>query len=118
MVQMAQKTGEIVDSSSANRETKYKKGKHPNSLKNLTPFEQGVSGNPSGKPSKEDKFRKALNDVGNIVPQAIFDEPDFDIFPPKNERTNRELVLFEIWTKAKWGHIEYIKLLAKTGCLY
>ena len=114
MVQMVQKTGEIKHSSSANRE----RGKHPNSLKNLTPFKKGVSGNPSGRPSKEDKFKKALDNVGNIVPKAICDEPDFDIFPPENKRTNRELVLFQIWKKAKWGQIEYIKLLAKMGCLY
>ena len=56
-LQILQKSGEIVDSSSANRETKYAKGKHPNSLSNLNPFPPNTSGNPSGKPSKEDKFR-------------------------------------------------------------
>ena len=56
------------------------------------------------------KYRKAY-DV--IVAESINRG-----YAPSSIRTNRELVLFQIWKKAKWGQIEYIKLLAKMGCLY
>ena len=118
MLQNAQSFEDNDDSSSANRETEYKRGKHPNSLNNLKPFPPLTSGNPSGKPSKEDKFKKALDEIGSIIPNNFGEVMDFEIFPPKNERTFREIVLLEIWDNARRGQLEYIKLLAKMGCLY
>ena len=44
------------------------KGKHPNSLKNLKPFKEGESGNPSGRAKAFAKLKddlKALADVKN-----------------------------------------------------
>ena len=39
------------ESITGNRET-YSRGEHPKSKANLTPFKEGVSGNPSGRPFK------------------------------------------------------------------
>ena len=65
-VQNVQNVQDIEDSSSANRERvldtktgKVSRGKPPNSLKNLNQIEKGVSGNPSGSPSKEDRLAKS-----------------------------------------------------------
>ena len=46
-----------------NKET-YGRGEHPNSKANLTPFKEGVSGNPSGRPFKYVNLAKALSKVG------------------------------------------------------
>lgn len=43
-----EETKSVTDSKQAVKETK--RGKHPNSLKNLKPYIPGVSGNPTGKP--------------------------------------------------------------------
>ena len=116
-VQNVQNVQDIEDSSSANRERvldtktgKVSRGKHPNSLKNLNQFEKGVSGNPSGRPSKEDKLRSVLNEIGGMQANGY----DVDML---HDFTFREEVCREIWKKAKYGDWNCIKLLKDLGCL-
>lgn len=45
-------------------EKRGRRGKHPNSLKNLRPFTPGMSGNPGGKPRC---------DVAGLIARAIFE---------------------------------------------
>ena len=54
------------DSLSANSEN-YKRGEHPNSQSNLTPFEKGVSGNPLGRPQRFSQLRDVLNEIGDEI---------------------------------------------------
>ena len=89
-----------------NSET-YSRGEHPNSKANLTPFKEGVSGNPSGRPFKYVNLAKALNRVGKMPPY------DFDFAPPDL----RTAVLHKIWHRASEGSIQHIKILAELGCL-
>ena len=89
-----------------NRET-YSRGEHPKSKANLTPFKEGVSGNPSGRPFKYVNLAKALNAVGKLPPY------DFDYAPPDH----RTAVLHKIWHKASEGSIQHIRILAELGCL-
>jgi hypothetical protein len=89
-----------------NRET-YNRGEHPNSKANLTPFKEGVSGNPSGRPSKYVNLAKALNRVGKLPPYDWqFEAPD-----------HRTAVLHTIWHRASEGSIQHIRILAELGCL-
>ena len=55
------KTEGKQDESSLKTEKKHQHGKHPNSIKNLKPFEKGESGNPGGRPTKFAKMKKALD---------------------------------------------------------
>ena len=89
-----------------NKET-YGRGEHPNSKANLTPFKEGVSGNPSGRPFKYVNLAKALSRVGKLPPY------DFDFAPPDL----RTAVLHKIWHRASEGSIQHIKILAELGCL-
>ena len=105
--QNVQNMDNIDDSSTANRETDYKRGKHPNSLVNLNPFHKGVSGNPSGRPFKYVALKKALDKIGAEV---------YDGFS-HNDKTYKQLVLETIWDRARCGKWEFIKILAELGCL-
>jgi len=89
-----------------NRET-YSRGEHPKSKANLTPFKEGVSGNPSGRPFKYVNLAKALSRIGKMPPY------DFDFAPPDL----RTAVLHKIWHRASEGSIQHIKILAELGCL-
>ena len=97
---------------------------NPKSLNNLTPFEKGISGNPSGKPSNK-KMKEALNKIGNKIdkePKEIDPITDFDIgidkyTPPWDKRTKREKVLESIWDKAIEGDLRFVDYLRKLGCL-
>ena len=42
-------------------EIQFERGKHPNSLKNLTPFQKGVSGNLGGRPYKYKELAENLD---------------------------------------------------------
>ena len=89
-----------------NKET-YGRGEHPNSKANLTPFKEGVSGNPSGRPFKYVGLANALKEAGKTPPY------DFEYIPP----TYRLAVIHKIWEEASRGSIQHIKILAELGCL-
>ena len=110
-VQNVQNKGVLKGSSSANRETnldtktgKVSRGKHPNSLKNLNQFEKGVSGNPSGRPSKEDRLAKSLRKIGETA-------------YPYGDYSYRIETLIKIWKKAVGGDWNCMKLLIDLDCL-
>jgi len=86
------------------RET-YGRGEHPNSKANLTPFKEGVSGNPSGRPFKYVNLAKALSRIGKMPPY------DFDFAPPDH----RTAVLHKIWQRASEGSIQHIKILCRAN---
>ena len=90
-------------------EIQFERGKHPNSLKNLTPFQKGVSGNLGGRPYKYKELAESLNKIG--------DEVELDWREKSKGYTNREGVIKKIWSKALDGDIKFIQLLAYLGCL-
>ena len=49
VIELACKTGGEKQASSFRTEKKHEHGKHPNSIKNLKPYETGQSGNPGGR---------------------------------------------------------------------
>ena len=100
------KQRENRESITGNRET-YSRGEHPKSKANLTPFKEGVSGNPSGRPFKYVNLAKALSRVGKLPPY------DFDFVPPDKKTA----VLHTIWLRASEGSIQHIRILAELGCL-
>ena len=87
------------------------RGKHPNSVSNLKPWEKGISGNPSGRPQKYVKLKKALDKFGTMKKDVwqLGDSHGQDNY--KNE------VLERIWYEASNGSIQHIKILAELGCL-
>ena len=85
----------------------YKRGEHPNSQSNLTPYEKGESGNPSGRPSKYENLKKVLKKMGNEPPDFIMDD----------EGPRKKQVWCRIWYQALMGDIRFIQLLADWGCL-
>ena len=104
--QNRQKEPQNDDSISANSES-YKRGEHPNSKSNLNPYEKGVSGNPSGRPSKYENLKKVLKRLGDQPPDIFRDI----------EGTRRERVWYRIWEEARDGDIRFVQLLADWGCL-
>ena len=112
IVQNVQNAHDIDDSITANRESvldtktgKVSRGNHPNSIKNLKPYPKGVSGNPSGKPSRDDSLAKSLRVIG---------ETEYRY----GQHTYRIEVLKKIWFRATCGDWNYIKLLKDLGCLH
>tara|TARA_R110002020_G_scaffold202413_1_gene405564 strand:+ start:5926 stop:6282 length:357 start_codon:yes stop_codon:yes gene_type:complete len=90
-------------------EKDYKRGKHPNSQANLEPWEKGESGNPSGRPKKYVKLKKALDKVGKNKKDA------WDLAPTKENY--KDEVLDRIWYEASNGSVAHIRMLAEIGCL-
>ena len=90
---------------SAFNDSEYKRGEHPNSLKNLKPFPKGISGNPLGRPNKYEKIAKALSLIGSEKRSTY------------TNKNRRDLVLETIWDKAEEGNMQFIQLLAWLGCL-
>ena len=62
-IELACKTGGEKQASSLRTEKKHEHGKHPNSIKNLKPYETGQSGNPGGRSIKYAKMKKALDNM-------------------------------------------------------
>ena len=124
MVQKLHNTGDIKDSSSANRETTLDtktgkiitRGNHPNSLKNLNPFPKGISGNPSGRNSSDEKLAKALKKKAD-VPIVYKNWIEKDKEKENDKRTHKERVIDTIWREAIMGNIHYVQLLGRLGCL-
>ena len=87
-----------------------RRGNHPNSQANLKPFEKGVSGNPSGRPSKHEKLKKALMKFGDRKKNQW---GNWD----SSNKTIRDAVLYTVWHEANNGSIQHLKLLAELGCL-
>ena len=97
-------------------ENEYERGSHPNSLKNLKPFPKGVSGNPLGKPHKYTKLAETLSKLGSK--KVIIEKWNGAKYERiKTDKTNRDIVLDMIWSKARSGDIKYVQLLAYLGCL-
>ena len=110
--ELGRKTVAEQDESSLKTEKKHKHGKHPNSTKNLKPYEKGESGNPGGRPLKFAKMKKALDRWGK-------EELGYDYWdsPPTDAKTMKDQVHWRIWHKAVHGDNRCIEILAQLGCL-
>ena len=90
------------------KEDEYEHGKHPNSLKNLTPHPKGVSGNLAGRRPNYTKLKEELSKIGDEIIHDYYDKP---------LGTRREVVLKRIWDDAQKGDMKKIQLLAWLGSL-
>ena len=110
--ELGRKTVAEQNESSLKTEKNHEHGKHPNSLKNLKPYETGQSGNPGGRPVKIAKIKVALVRWGK-------EELGFDVwdFPPTSPKTMKDQVHWKIWHKAIHGDNKCIEILAQLGCL-
>tara|TARA_Y100001970_G_scaffold267667_1_gene357948 strand:- start:285 stop:659 length:375 start_codon:yes stop_codon:yes gene_type:complete len=98
------------------KESEYSRGEHPNSLRNLKPFPKGVSGNPLGRPHKYTKLAESLSKLGSK--KVIIEKWNGSKYERiKTDKTNKDIVLETIWSKARVGDIKYVQLLAYLGCL-
>ena len=89
---------------------KDNKDTHPNSLKAIEPyqFKKGQSGNAGGRPLKNTNLGKNLSKIGKEIDDDVFNE---------DKDTNQKIVLKKIWTLAKCGDRDMIKLLVQVGGL-
>jgi hypothetical protein len=110
--ELGRKTVAEQNESSLKTEKNHEHGKHPNSLKNLKPYETGQSGNPGGRPVKFAKMKVALDRWGK-------EELGFDFWdiPPTSAKTMKDQVHWKIWHKAIHGDNKCIEILAQIGCL-
>ena len=98
------------------KESEYSRGEHPNSLRNLKPFPKGVSGNPLGRPHKYTKLAESLSKLGSKkVNIEKWNGTKYERI--ETDKTNNDIVLETIWSKARVGDIKYVQLLAYLGCL-
>ena len=101
----------------ANNETDGR-GKNPKSLANLKPFPKGVSGNPSGRPTRIQKLGDALKKFAHEKDVISKWDPDCDSWIESTSLyTWQDDVLIAIWKKARGGDMQAISILADGGCL-
>ena len=91
-----------------NNEDEHEHGKHPNSLKNLTPYPKGVSGNLAGRRPNYTKLKEELSKLGDEIIDDYYGKP---------LGTRRQVVLKRIWDDAQKGDMKKIQLLAWLGSL-
>ena len=97
-------------------ESEYSRGEHPNSLKNLKPFPKGISGNTLGRPHKYTKLAESLSKLGSK--KVIIEKWNGTKYERiETDKTNKDIVLETIWSKARIGDMKYVQLLAYLGCL-
>ena len=85
-----------------------RRGKPPNSLANLKPFEKGISGNPSGRAVKFKGLKQALEPYGDRLSNAW----------GRKDWTKKEVVLEKIWCMAEDASVPHLTILANMGLLY
>ena len=92
------------------------RGKHPNSLKNLKPYPKGVSGNTLGKPHKYTNLAESLSKLS--MKKVVIEKWNGVKYEKiETNKTNKNIVLETIWSKARLGDMKYIQFLAYLGCL-
>ena len=83
---------------------------HPNSIRAIQPyqFKKGESGNVNGRPPKNINLGKELSKIGHEICDDVFND---------DKDTNRTIVMRKIWSSAKFGDKDMIKLLVSMGGL-
>ena len=105
------KSGNESDKISVVTEKTDGRGKHPNSVSNLKPWDKGISGNPQGRPHKYVKLKKALDKFGSMKKDV------WQLGENHGQDNYKNEVLERIWYEASTGSIQHIKILAELGCL-
>ena len=98
------------------------RGTHPNSQKNLKPFEKGESGNPSGRTKafsniKDELKELASEEIWRKVEVSDGFDIDFSQYEDRLIGTRKEIVFNVIWELAQKGDKWAIELLERLGCL-
>ena len=87
-------------------ENKADHGKHPNSLKNLKPWQKNESGNAIGRPFKFQLLKEMLSELGDEITMDYNGEP---------LESRKVQLLKAIWSKAIAGSVQHAKILIYLG---
>ena len=104
------KNSDSIAGNSETEENNYRRGEHPNSQSNLTPFPKGVSGNPLGRPYKFNGLKIALN---NLLDKKT---GNWGIEFGESTESRRQRILKGFLDKARKGSLSHIQFLAMIGC--